>query len=29
MIVIFDDFYQFSAEKMALFSKTNAVIKFL
>jgi hypothetical protein len=29
MITIFCDFCQFSAKKMALFSKTNVMIKFL
>jgi hypothetical protein len=29
MITIFCDFYQFSAKKLAFFSKTNVMIKFL
>jgi hypothetical protein len=29
MVTIFCDYCQFSAEKWAFFSKTNAVIKFL
>jgi hypothetical protein len=29
MITIFRDFWQFSAKKLAFFSKTNVMIKFL